>query len=89
MSSQIAIGSLAVSAVVCYAQHSRSVLYFLGLSSALWLLQVFTRAVYSVLIRPHFLSPLRHLPQAAKSHWLLGQGPKIFKDPPGMPMREW
>ena len=89
MSSQIAIGSLAVSAVVCYVQHSRSVLYFLGLSSALWLFQAFAWAVYAVLIRPKFLSPLRHLPQPKNSHWLLGQGPKIFRDPPGIPMREW
>ncbi|KAI9171584.1 Cytochrome P450 monooxygenase [Paramyrothecium foliicola] len=45
--------------------------------------------IWDILIYPRFVSPLRHLPQAPNSHWLLGQGPKILKESNGVPAREW
>ncbi|KAJ4317917.1 hypothetical protein N0V94_004680 [Neodidymelliopsis sp. IMI 364377] len=57
--------------------------------ATLFLLQYFAQVLWKVLIYPFFLSPLRHLPQPPGGHFILGQFPRIFKEPSGEPHRDW
>ena len=50
---------------------------------------VVLNAIYSTLIYPLLLSPLRHLPQPADSHFLFGNFFKLMALPSGEPHREW
>ncbi|KAF2117193.1 cytochrome P450 [Lophiotrema nucula] len=58
-------------------------------TATLYLIQLLTQAVWSVLVYPLFLSPLRHLPTPRDSNAILGHFPRIFKEPTGEPQREW
>lgn len=44
---------------------------------------------YAVILWPYLLSPLRHLPGPKDGHWLLGQYPRIIKQPTGVPQIDW
>ncbi|OAQ59456.1 cytochrome P450 97B3 [Pochonia chlamydosporia 170] len=55
----------------------------------LWISQFMVWGIWSTFVRPHFTSPLRHLPQGTGSHWLLGHGRKLTSGLPAAPMREW
>ncbi|KAF1938930.1 cytochrome P450 [Clathrospora elynae] len=50
-----------------------------------WTAQV----LWSVVVYPLFLSPLRHLPTPPDSHPILGHFRRIYKDPTGVPQRDW
>ncbi|KOS16792.1 hypothetical protein ESCO_004797 [Escovopsis weberi] len=62
---------------------------FARASLTLWLAGLVLGAAWSVLVYPHFVSPLRHLPTPPGGHWLLGHGPFIVKSAPGVPVRTW
>ncbi|CAK1355140.1 Cytochrome P450 3A29 [Cercospora beticola] len=55
----------------------------------LFLAQFVLYQAYSILIWPHYISQIRHLPLVPESHWFWGQTKRILKDPSGTPMREW
>ncbi|KAB2580149.1 Cytochrome P450 [Lasiodiplodia theobromae] len=56
---------------------------------ALFWIQMLLWFTWSAVIYPHFLSPLRHLPQPKGGHWLMGHFNKIRKENTGEPAREW
>ncbi|KAJ9605327.1 hypothetical protein H2200_009984 [Cladophialophora chaetospira] len=56
-----------------------------GVFVLIWLVS----ALYNLFIYPHYTSPLRHLPTVKGGNILLGQFPRMFKEPSGIPMREW
>ncbi|KAI5778387.1 cytochrome P450 [Geopyxis carbonaria] len=45
--------------------------------------------VYTVVLYPYYLSPIRHLPGPKCTSWVLGEFPTIFKLPAGEPQRPW
>ncbi|EMF17783.1 cytochrome P450 [Sphaerulina musiva SO2202] len=45
--------------------------------------------LYSILVWPHYISTLRHLPQAPNAHWFWGQTKRVLAEPSGRPMRDW
>ena len=47
------------------------------------------RFIWSSLIYPFFVSPLRHLPHPKQTSLLFGQFWRIIKEPTGLPQREW
>jgi hypothetical protein len=57
--------------------------------AALFTAQLLAWGVWRLFIYPHYVSPLRHLPQPSGGHWLFGQGLKIIKEPTGAPANEW
>lgn len=60
------------------------------LLAALWLAQAVAWAIWSTFVYPHWVSPLRHLPQPEGAHWLLGHGRQMVGGaPPGAAMRQW
>ncbi|KAL7789456.1 cytochrome P450 [Trichoderma ceciliae] len=62
---------------------------FIQAAAALWLAQLLLYSIWELSLYPVFFSPLRHLPTARNSHWLLGHGKEILAAKPGAPMREW
>ncbi|KAL2073017.1 hypothetical protein VTL71DRAFT_10341 [Oculimacula yallundae] len=45
--------------------------------------------IFSVLINPHFLSPLRKLPSPPGAHFLMGHSVELFGRPTGLPQLKW
>lgn len=62
--------------------------YFLT-ASVLFLAQWLIYGIYTVIIFPRFLSPLRHLPEPTGNSWWSGQWSTLIKEPSGIPMRRW
>jgi hypothetical protein len=54
-----------------------------------WITQSIGWVLWTVLVYPKHVSPLRHLPGPQDNHWLLGQWPRIRSEPFGHPMRDW
>ncbi|OCL12342.1 cytochrome P450 [Glonium stellatum] len=44
---------------------------------------------WTVIVWPQYLSPLRHLPTAPGSEFILGNFRRIMRDPSGEPQRQW
>jgi hypothetical protein len=57
--------------------------------AVLFLTQVTGWLLWSVFIYPHFVSPLRHLPQPGKSHWLLGHRAWMHPTDIGIDAKKW
>lgn len=55
----------------------------------IYLVQFSLYNVWSILIYPHFFSPIRHVPEAPGSSFFTGQTRTIMKASSGQPMREW
>jgi cytochrome P450 len=55
----------------------------------LFLTQWLVYGIYAVIIYPHFVSPLRDLPEPKDNDYFIGQWRKILKEPSGIPMRQW
>lgn len=53
-----------------------------------WTVAALAWAIWSVLIYPRCVSPLRKLPTAGGAHWLFGHGQRLM-EPEGEPTREW
>lgn len=45
--------------------------------------------IYSALIYPFYVSPLRHLPMPKGNHWLFGHALTIVKEPTANPAKRW
>jgi hypothetical protein len=54
-----------------------------------FLSQVTGWLLWSVFIYPHFISPLRHLSQPGKSHWLLGHRAWMHPTDIGIDAKKW
>ena len=79
-----------VGAMLLASLRSRgSVLFTIGVFVQAYLVQVTGWVVYSMLLYPHFLSPLIGLPEPGGNHWFMGQFKRISNEITGMPMREW
>ena len=84
------LASSAGAAMLLASLRSRwSVLFVAGIFTKACLVQFTGWVVYSVLLYPHFLSPLIGLPEPEGSHWLNGQFKRISKEKTGMPMLDW
>lgn len=84
------LASSAGAAMLLASLRSRwSVLFVAGVFVQACLVQVAGWVVYSVLLYPHFLSPLIGLPEPEGNHWLMGQFKRISKETTGMPMLDW
>ncbi|KAF2494779.1 cytochrome P450 [Lophium mytilinum] len=62
---------------------------FFWTASALYTFQLLVLATYEIILYPHFLSPLRHIPTPPGANILLGHFPRMFREPTGFPQREW
>lgn len=62
---------------------------YFGTFTLLWFLQFVGWAFYKVILYPHYLSPLRHLPGPDDNSWWNGQYARISKEPSGRPMIDW
>lgn len=84
------LASSAGAAMLLASLRSRwSTLFMAGIFVKACLVQFSGWVVYSVLLYPHFLSPLIGLPEPDGSHWLMGQFKRISKETTGMPMLDW
>ncbi|KAM5356025.1 hypothetical protein ACJ41O_002671 [Fusarium nematophilum] len=85
------ISGWAAAGTVAHAQLrcNWSKLFLLGRFASYWTTVFVLWVFWRVWIYPFLVSPLRHLPEPPKSHWLLGQTKKILAEPSGLPMREW
>jgi hypothetical protein len=63
-------------------------MFLLGLLGALCL-ETTLWCFYRIIIRPRFISPLRHIPTSEGNHWLWGHGMKLYQEPYCSPVREW
>ncbi|KAF9879003.1 hypothetical protein CkaCkLH20_03236 [Colletotrichum karsti] len=54
-----------------------------------WMLQIMAWGVFVVFLYPQYFSALRTLPGPKDNHWLMGQYPRIMRQPTGIPMIEW
>lgn len=52
-------------------------------------LQLLGWLTWVVVLYPKLVSPLRHLPQPDDATFFMGSSARIFKEPSGIPMREW
>lgn len=57
--------------------------------TGLWALLYVVWVVWSSFVYPHFVSPLRHLPQPKGAHWLIGHSKPVVKQGPGVAARQW
>ncbi|SPO00938.1 related to isotrichodermin C-15 hydroxylase (cytochrome P-450 monooxygenase CYP65A1) [Cephalotrichum gorgonifer] len=80
-------GGVAVLATLQKAHWSTSLV--VSLFTKTYLAQLAGWVVYSLLLYPHFLSPLIGLPEPRGSHWLMGEFSRIMRDPTGIPMMDW
>ncbi|TWU77868.1 hypothetical protein ED733_004054 [Metarhizium rileyi] len=80
--------SLLGCALLLYGQALRSRLALAGSFVGLWLACAAVFSAWAVLIYPHYVSPLRHLPTAKGGHWLFGHG-RLFEVGAKEPTREW
>ncbi|KAK7887926.1 hypothetical protein LTR67_009320 [Exophiala xenobiotica] len=58
-------------------------------ATVLFLLHQLVWFIYGVLIYPHFISPLRHLPSVPGGSLFSGQWSTLVKEPSGIPPRRW
>lgn len=70
-------------------QHEASLLFFGVVFTAFWLVSFCFYTVYTVVIYPHYVSPLRTIPTVPNGHWLYGHGKLIDSEHTGIPMRRW
>ncbi|OBR15862.1 Cytochrome P450 [Colletotrichum higginsianum IMI 349063] len=54
-----------------------------------YVLQMVAWGIFIVLLFPQYLSSLRSIPGPKDDHWLMGQYPRIIREPTGVPMMEW
>ncbi|TKA81886.1 hypothetical protein B0A49_00372 [Cryomyces minteri] len=62
---------------------------YLWTAVVLFVVQFLSWGVYTVILYPAFLSPLRHLPEPPGASLINGHGSRILKEPSGAPFREW
>lgn len=80
--------SLLGCAFLVFAQGVRSRVLLAETFVGLWLGGSVVYCLYAVLIYPHYVSPLRHLPTVKGGHWLFGHGQR-FAAGTDEPTREW
>lgn len=86
---QMTAAALAGSVFLTFVYRERIGWRLTELSMVLWLAQLVAWGVWSTFVYPHFVSPLRHLPQPGGAHWLLGHGRQIMSGSTGGPLRQW
>ncbi|KND89536.1 Cytochrome P450 [Tolypocladium ophioglossoides CBS 100239] len=86
---QSTVTALAGVSLLVVVYNVRSPGYLVLAFTAQWLAQLTMWGIWTTFVYPHFMSPLRHLPQPKGSHWLLGHGRKLISESPGAPLREW
>jgi hypothetical protein len=62
---------------------------FAGAFVAAWTIQLWLWALWAVVLYPHYLSPLRHLPSPPGGSYFNGQFKRISAEPSGVPMIDW
>ncbi|GAB0132130.1 hypothetical protein EsDP_00000574 [Epichloe bromicola] len=80
--------SLAACIYLIFAAGVQSRLVLAEAFAGAWAVAAFAWAIWSVLIYPRCVSPLRKLPTAGGAHWLFGHGQR-FMTPEAEPTREW
>ena len=67
-----------------------SAYFFAWTFAGAYLLQCIAFGIWSIFLYPFYFSPLRHLPQPKTGNtFLLGQFPRINREPTGKPALEW
>ncbi|GKT82939.1 LOW QUALITY PROTEIN: cytochrome P450 [Colletotrichum tofieldiae] len=54
-----------------------------------YVLQMVSWGIFVVFLFPQYFSSLRSIPGPTNDHWLMGQYPRIMREPTGVPMIEW
>ncbi|KAL2351287.1 cytochrome P450 [Cryomyces antarcticus] len=62
---------------------------YLWTAVVLFVVQFLSWGLYTVILYPAFLSPLRHLPEPPGASLINGHASRILKEPSGAPFREW
>lgn len=86
---QFMVTALAGVALLVVVYNARSPSYLVRAFVTQWLVQLTLWGIWTTFVYPHYMSPLRRLPQPKGSHWLLGQGRKLMSESPAAPLREW
>lgn len=84
----VIVASLALCSL-CWLYYALAYTQLAGLFILSSSIQFFAMAIWTVFIYPHFISPLRHLPQAKNGHWLLGHAVEARKKSVGALARKW
>lgn len=83
------VGSLGGGAAITLSQVVRTKTLLAKASVVVLIAEVILWAIYWTFVYPHFVSPLRHLPQPGGNHWLFGHARKLLAEPSAHPARYW
>ncbi|KAJ0160131.1 Cytochrome P450 94A1 [Colletotrichum tanaceti] len=83
------ITSAAVTVFLALRQPVLSRWNLVGTFAGAYVLQMVAWGIFVVFLFPQYLSSLRSIPGPKDDHWLMGQYPRIIREPTGVPMMEW
>ncbi|OLN94302.1 Cytochrome P450 4B1 [Colletotrichum chlorophyti] len=85
----VSASSAAAAVLLALRQPAFSRWHLLSTFLNAWVLQMLCWALFMVFLYPQYFSRLRTLPGPENNHWLMGQYPRIMREPTGVPMIEW
>ncbi|WYZ34453.1 hypothetical protein EsH8_I_000729 [Colletotrichum jinshuiense] len=85
----VSVSSAAAAVLLALRQPELSRCYLVCVFAGAFALQMLGWGIYVVLLFPQYFSSLRSLPGPKNDHWLMGQYPRILREPTGVPMIEW
>lgn len=86
----VAISSAVVAVLLALRRTEFSRCHLLGAFATAWMFQMVCWGIFTVFLFPQYFSPLRKLPgPKGDDHWMMGQYPRIVRQPTGVPMIEW
>ncbi|KZL87821.1 cytochrome p450 [Colletotrichum incanum] len=83
------ISSAAVTVLLALRQPVLSRCSLLCTFAGAYMLQMISWGIFVVFLFPQYFSSLRSIPGPKNDHWLMGQYPRIMREPTGVPMIEW
>ncbi|KAI8222278.1 Cytochrome P450 monooxygenase FUM15 [Colletotrichum sp. SAR 10_99] len=85
----VSVSSAVIAVLLALRQPVFSRCHLLVTFASAWMLQMMAWGVFVVFLYPQYFSALRTLPGPKDDHWLMGQYPRIVRQPTGVPMIEW
>ncbi len=81
----ISVASLATAYLATVRRAEWSATFFAAAFAGTWAVLRLLHGAYWAVVYPHFVSPLRHLPEPSGGSFLNGQQAAIRKEPSGVP----
>ncbi|KAK1451701.1 cytochrome P450 [Colletotrichum melonis] len=85
----VSVSSAAIAVLLALRQPVFSRCHLLVAFVGAFAFQMLSWGIFVVFLFPQYFSSLRSLPGPKGDHWLMGQYPRIMREPTGVPMIEW